>query len=59
MRRGVSKRLRYSYVLHDRLTKEGEQQLHSHVILPGLAPTVAGMEAALQPQKQRPRAVVQ
>ncbi len=34
----------YSYVLHDRLTKEGEQQLHTHVILPGLAPTVAGWE---------------
>ena len=34
----------YSYVLHDRRTKEGEQQLHTHVILPGLAPTVAGWE---------------
>jgi hypothetical protein len=34
----------YSFVLHDRLTKEGEQQLHTHVILPGLAPTVAGWE---------------
>lgn len=35
---------RYSYVLHDRQTKEGEQQLHTHVILPGLAPTVGGWE---------------
>ena len=34
----------YSYVLHDRRTKEGEQQLHTHVILPGLAPTVGGWE---------------
>jgi hypothetical protein len=34
----------YSYVTHDRLTKEGEQQLHTHVILPGLAPTVEGWE---------------
>jgi hypothetical protein len=34
----------YAYVLHDRLTKEGEQQLHTHVILPGLAPTVEGWE---------------
>lgn len=35
---------RYSYVLHDRQTQEGEQQLHTHVILPGLAPTVGGWE---------------
>jgi hypothetical protein len=34
----------YAYVLHDRRTKEGEQQLHTHVILPGLAPTVGGWE---------------
>ena len=34
----------YAYVLHDRLTEEGEQQLHSHVVLPGLAPTVEGWE---------------
>lgn len=34
----------YAYVLHDRQTKEGEQQLHTHVILPGLAPTVGGWE---------------
>jgi len=34
----------YAFVLHDRLTKEGEQQLHTHVILPGLAPTVEGWE---------------
>jgi len=34
----------YSYVLHDRLTSDGEQQLHTHVILPGMAPTVEGWE---------------
>jgi hypothetical protein len=34
----------YSYVVHDRLTKEGEQQLRTHIILPGLAPTVEGWE---------------
>jgi hypothetical protein len=34
----------YAYVLHDRLTKDSEQQLHTHVILPGLAPTVEGWE---------------
>jgi hypothetical protein len=34
----------YAYVLHDRLTKDGEQQLHTHIILPGLAPTVEGWE---------------
>ncbi len=34
----------YAYVMHDRLTAEGDQQLHSHVILPGLAPTVEGWE---------------
>jgi hypothetical protein len=34
----------YSFVLHDRLTKDGEQQLHTHIILPGLAPTVEGWE---------------
>jgi hypothetical protein len=34
----------YSYVTHDRRTKEGEQQLHTHIVLPGLAPTVEGWE---------------
>jgi len=35
----------YSYVVHDRsTTEEGLQQLHSHVILPGTAETVAGRE---------------
>jgi len=42
----------YSYVVHDRLTKEGEQQLHTHVILPGLAPTVAGWEPLYNHQRQ-------
>jgi hypothetical protein len=32
----------YSYILHDRQTdEEGKQQLHTHVILPGTAPSVA------------------
>jgi hypothetical protein len=32
----------YSYILHDRQTdEEGMQQLHTHVVLPGTAPTVA------------------
>ncbi|MEO0562226.1 MAG: hypothetical protein AAF125_08930, partial [Chloroflexota bacterium] len=32
----------YSYILHDRQTDEdGMQQLHTHVVLPGTAPTVA------------------
>jgi len=35
----------YSYLIHDRLTKEGDQQLHAHVVLPGLAPTIEGWEA--------------
>ena len=33
---------RYSYILHDRETNDdGLQQLHTHVVLPGTAPTVA------------------
>ncbi|MBI5961717.1 MAG: hypothetical protein HY866_23470 [Chloroflexi bacterium] len=43
----------YAYVVHDRLTKEGEQQLHSHVILPGLAPTVEGWEAIYNHKRKR------
>lgn len=32
----------YSYILHDRQTDdEGKQQLHTHVVLPGTAPSVA------------------
>jgi hypothetical protein len=32
----------YSYILHDRQTDdEGMQQLHTHVVLPGTAPSVA------------------
>lgn len=32
----------YSYILHDRQTEdEGKQQLHTHVVLPGTAPSVA------------------
>jgi hypothetical protein len=34
----------YSYVLHDRDTEAGEQQLHSHVVLPGLVETVMGTQ---------------
>jgi hypothetical protein len=37
---------------HDRLTKEGEQQLHTHVILPGLAPTVEGWEPIYNHKKK-------
>ena len=43
----------YAYVLHDRLTKEGEQQLHTHVILPGLAPTVEGWEPMYNNKRQK------
>ncbi len=42
----------YSYVLHDRLTKEGQQQLHTHVILPGLAPTAGGWEPFYNHKRQ-------
>jgi hypothetical protein len=42
----------YSYVVHDRLTKGGEQQLHTHVILPGTAPTVAGWEPVYNQKRQ-------
>jgi hypothetical protein len=32
----------YSFILHDRQTnEEGHQQLHTHVILPGTAPTIS------------------
>lgn len=43
----------YSYVLHDRLTDEGEQQLHTHVILPGLAPTIEGWEPLYINQREK------
>jgi hypothetical protein len=48
----------YSFVLHDRLTNEqddgelGLQQLHTHVILPGLAPTVEGWEPIYNHKKK-------
>lgn len=42
----------YSFVVHDRLTKEGLQQLHTHVILPGLAPTVGGWEPIYNHKRQ-------
>jgi hypothetical protein len=42
----------YSYVLHDRLTKEGEQQLHTHVVLPGMASTIEGMEPMYNHKKK-------
>jgi hypothetical protein len=42
----------YAYVLHDRLTKDGDQQLHTHVILPGLAPTIAGWEPLYNRKRQ-------
>lgn len=34
----------YSYVLHDRDTKGGEQQLHTHVVLPGTVETLLGRD---------------
>jgi len=37
---------------HDRLTKDGAQQLHTHIILPGLAPTVAGWEPFYNRKRQ-------
>lgn len=42
----------YSYVLHDRLTGAGQQQLHTHIILPGLAPTVTGWEPLYNHKRQ-------
>lgn len=32
----------YSYVMHDRDTVDGEQQLHTHIVLPGTVQTVDG-----------------
>jgi hypothetical protein len=43
----------YSYVIHDRLTKDGEQQLHTHIVLPGLAPTVEGWEPIYNNKRQK------
>jgi len=43
----------YSYVLHDRLTTEGEQQLHTHVILPGLAPMIDSWEPLYINQREK------
>lgn len=43
----------YTYVLHDRLTAEGEQQLHTHVILPGMAPTIEGWEPIYNNKSQK------
>jgi hypothetical protein len=43
----------YSFVLHDRLTIEGEQQLHTHVILPGMAPTIEGWEPVYNNKSQK------
>jgi hypothetical protein len=43
----------YAYVMHDSLTKEGEQQLHSHVVLPGLAPTIAGWEPIYNNKREK------
>src|SRR5450432_1107476 len=34
----------YSYVLHDRNTEDGQQQLHTHVVLPGTVETLLGTE---------------
>ncbi len=43
----------YAYVLHDRLTGDGEQQLHTHVILPGLAPVIEGWEPLYINQREK------
>src|SRR5450432_2006694 len=42
----------YSYVLHDRDTKEGEQQLHTHVVLPGTVETLLGREPFYNNKKE-------
>ena len=42
----------YSYVLHDRDTAEGEQQLHTHVVLPGTVETLLGREAFFNNKKE-------
>jgi hypothetical protein len=42
----------YSYVLHDRNTAEGEQQLHTHVVLPGTVETLLGREAFFNNKKE-------
>jgi hypothetical protein len=34
----------YSYVLHDRDTEDGAQQLHTHIVLPGTVETILGRE---------------
>jgi hypothetical protein len=41
----------YAYVIHDRETKDKAQQLHTHVVLPGTAPTFFG-EAAFYNRKR-------
>ncbi len=38
---------------HDRLTTEGEQQLHTHVILPGLAPMIDTWEPLYINQREK------
>src|SRR5450432_3439960 len=43
---------RYSYVLHDRNTAEGEQQLHTHVVLPGTTETLEGREPFYNNKKE-------
>ncbi len=42
----------YSYVLHDRDTTEGEQQLHTHVVLPGTVETLLGREPFFNNKKE-------
>ncbi|HRL13065.1 MAG TPA: hypothetical protein PKX07_14370, partial [Aggregatilineales bacterium] len=44
----------YSYILHDRQTNEaGMQQLHTHVILPGMAPLPGVDMAPVYNNKER------
>lgn len=42
----------YSYVLHDRDTAEGQQQLHTHVVLPGTVETLLGRESFFNNKKE-------
>lgn len=42
----------YAYVTHDRATKGGAQQLHTHVVLPGTAETFFGTEPFYNNKRQ-------
>jgi hypothetical protein len=42
----------YAYVTHDRATKGGVQQLHTHVVLPGTVETFFGTEPFYNNKRQ-------